>query len=210
MQVLLAQSAAALYEHRPATVACFMAESARQHLPPNLMLAVLQTEGGKMAQFVKNANGTYDMGPFQVNTTWLPELARLTGGRSEDVAKAIAYDGCTNIAVGAWILRRFINEAGGDIWKGVAFYHSHNSSKGLPYAQSVYRRMQNLPDQFSQVFYDAYYPHDAALGVRQAPVSGQVGGTSSQWRAADGTVYQVASAMPSGPVDEIAAMRAGR
>lgn len=122
----------------PPTFECLYQEADRQKIPPELLLAVMRTEGGRMGEFSKNNNGTYDIGPMQINTTWLDRLARQAGSTPQVVASKLAYHGCWNMAVGAWILRSAIDEAPGDVWRGVGYYNSHTPK----YAQAYTRKVQ--------------------------------------------------------------------
>ena len=129
----------------PPTYECLYEESSRQRLPPVLILAVMKTEGGKMGQFQKNAsNGSYDIGPMQVNTIWVKKIAKMTNAPAEKVASALAFNGCWNLAVGAWILRSYINEANGNVWQGVAWYNSHTPKFGTAYAYRVEENLQRI------------------------------------------------------------------
>lgn len=129
---------------RPVTAECLLAEAQRQSLEIVKVLAVLKTEGGRVGQFSPNTDGSYDIGPMQVNTIHLPELAK-TFGRSQDyVARLMAYDGCFNVAVGAWLLRKRTNEANGDFWYGIGRYHSKTTVYSHRYIQKVHAVMQEL------------------------------------------------------------------
>jgi hypothetical protein len=52
-----------------------------------------------------NDNGSYDLGPMQINTIWLPELAQSWGVSESTAYKWVRDDPCTNMGVAAWILR---------------------------------------------------------------------------------------------------------
>lgn len=101
-------------------------------LPTRLLYSVLTVEGGKVGQTVENTNGTYDMGPMQINSIWLDFFSGYV------TREQIIYDGCINVHVGAWILRANINEAGGDFWRGVGNYHSKTPKFHYPYQQRIY------------------------------------------------------------------------
>ncbi len=92
--------------------------------------------GRKLAQ---NFNGTYDLGPMQVNSRWIPELARTWNVDYRTARKAVRDDGCVNVRVAAWILRRKIGEAGGSLYGGIAHYHSATPWRGRRYADSHQR-----------------------------------------------------------------------
>ncbi len=142
------------------TIECIVREAARQHLAPVLLLAVMRTEGGKAGTVSANKNKTHDLGHMQINTLWLPEISRLTGLPSSNVAHVLANHGCSNVATGAWLLRKSINAAG-DTWKGVAWYHSRTPQHGHPYAWRVYRNLEKIMAE------------SAAAAQRTAPPQGQ-------------------------------------
>lgn len=121
----------------PPTMQCLHEEAARQRLPPDLLLAVMRTEGGRMGQFQRNTNASYDIGPLQINTYWLKTLAKKAKTTPRHVALQLAYNGCWNVAVGAWILRQAINETPGDPWRGVGYYNSHNIKYWPAYSRRV-------------------------------------------------------------------------
>ncbi|MDX2027623.1 MAG: lytic transglycosylase domain-containing protein [Alphaproteobacteria bacterium] len=121
--------------------ACLILASNTYQVPPAVMIGIMQVEGGYVGQQVgPNVNGTYDLGPMQVNTRWVPELARIW-----NVSKATAHswvrdDGCVNLHVSAWILKQKITETG-SLYGGIAHYHSATPSKGGPYARKVIAAM---------------------------------------------------------------------
>jgi hypothetical protein len=65
--------------HRPVTRECFLAEAARQELEPWKLLAVMKTEDGRVGMFSRNTNGSYDIGPMQVNTIHLKDMSKVFG-----------------------------------------------------------------------------------------------------------------------------------
>lgn len=130
----------------PPTYECLFEESERQKLPPELLLAVMRTENGKLGQFVKNKNGSYDIGPMQVNTYWLKKLSTMSNSSPIKVAETLANHGCWNMAVGAWILRSALNEAPGDVWKGVGYYNSHTPKFANAYASKVYAQYKKIQE----------------------------------------------------------------
>jgi soluble lytic murein transglycosylase-like protein len=132
-------------------VACFFVEARKQSLPPELLLAVMRTEGGKRGQFVRNRNGSYDIGPMQINTTWLAELARVTGRPVAVVQETLARDVCFNIAAGAWILRLNLNAAGYD-WTAVGRYNSPaNPTTAARYARQVQANLRAISRELAEV-----------------------------------------------------------
>ena len=100
-------------------------------VPAKLIIAILNVERGKVGQSVRNKNGTYDLGPMQVNTRWLPELKSYSITQYD-----IQYNPCINVKVGAWILAKAI-ASDDDFLKGVGNYNSHTSWINKHYSEKV-------------------------------------------------------------------------
>ena len=108
---------------------CSIAAAVKYEVPANIVLAVAEKEGGKPGQWVRNSNGTHDVGPMQFNTAYLRDLARY-GITADDVAAA----GCYSFDLAAWRLRMHIRNDKGDLWTRAANYHSRT-----PHYNAVYR-----------------------------------------------------------------------
>lgn len=125
-------------ETTPVTQECVFKTAEKYQLPPRLLFAVLKVEGGQVGQMRANSNGTYDIGPMQINTWWIQKFAPYVSPTK------ILYNGCVNVQVGAWILKNSILEAGGDFWKGVGYYHSHSPKHHREYQKRVYFAARSL------------------------------------------------------------------
>lgn len=83
---------------------CFNEVAEHYQVPETVLMAVRIQEGGKVGQVVgPNSDGSYDLGPMQINTWWWgdhPRSLHKLGITQESVLN----DFCQNIAVGAWIL----------------------------------------------------------------------------------------------------------
>ena len=101
------------------------------NIPAKLIISVLEIERGKVGQIVQNKNKTYDIGPMQINSSWLPTLARY-GITQHD----LQYNVCKNIEVGGWILSKMIAN-GKDLLSGIGNYHSHTASINKHYGSMV-------------------------------------------------------------------------
>jgi soluble lytic murein transglycosylase-like protein len=123
-----------------AFAACILAASNTYHVPPAVMIGIMQVEGGHVGQQVLNFNGTYDLGPMQVNTIWMPQLARQWHVNVPTAKAWVRDDACTNVYVAAWILKQKIAE-GGSLYNGIAHYHSMTYEKGSHYASQVITAM---------------------------------------------------------------------
>lgn len=62
--------------HLQEKVVCSIAASIKYQIPANVLLAIAEKEGGKPGQWVRNSNGTFDVGAMQFNTTYLKDLSR--------------------------------------------------------------------------------------------------------------------------------------
>ncbi|MCC7305824.1 MAG: lytic transglycosylase domain-containing protein [Alphaproteobacteria bacterium] len=116
--------------------ACLMLASQTYSVPPAVLVGIYKAEGGKVGQEVRNDNGTYDLGPMQINTVWMPDLADRWGVSEPTAKRWVRDDACTNVGVAAWILRTHLNETG-SLSKAIAHYHSRTPKHGDPYKGRV-------------------------------------------------------------------------
>ncbi len=124
---------------------CLYLASQTYHVPPDVIRGVMSVEGGRVGMAVgPNINGTYDLGPMQINTLWVPRLARLWGVGYNTAYHAIRDSGCENIYIGTWILKQKMMETGG-LYNGIAAYHSASRAYGPPYANKVVYAMEHVP-----------------------------------------------------------------
>jgi soluble lytic murein transglycosylase-like protein len=73
-------------------------------VPPTIVMAVYKTENGKVGEKVgPNKNGTYDLGPMQINTWWWNDH-ELSLDELNISQESVLNDFCQNIAVGTYIL----------------------------------------------------------------------------------------------------------
>jgi len=126
---------ATLEPHVRTRVVCGIQAATRFLLPANLVIAVAEQEGGRVGQWVKNKNGTYDVGPMQLNTSYLKTLARF-GISPNDVAA----EGCYPFELAAWRLRRHLDRDAGDIWTRASNYHSRTPSHNARYRTALRAR----------------------------------------------------------------------
>ncbi|MDD2762094.1 MAG: lytic transglycosylase domain-containing protein [Methylomonas sp.] len=121
--------------------ACLMLAAQTYSVPPAVMVGILQVEGGGIGQQVRNTNGSYDLGPMQINTIWVPQLANYWGVDQGTAARWVRDDACTNMGVAAWILRGHMDETG-SLSTAIAHYHSRTPSKGYTYRAKVVEAMR--------------------------------------------------------------------
>jgi soluble lytic murein transglycosylase-like protein len=117
--------------------ACIVLAAETYSVPSAVLLGIYHAEGGKIGEAVgPNNNGTFDLGPMQINTLWLPELAKIWGVSEDTALKWVRDDPCTNAGVAAWILESHLDETG-SLSKAIAHYHSRTPHIGSAYKKRV-------------------------------------------------------------------------
>lgn len=141
--ILLALAAAALPAHAdaappsgPELDRCIAIASESFGVPEIVLRLLLDVEGGTVGQVSWNTNNTYDISAFQVNSSWLPRLARL--GITEE---AVTHDLCVNTAVAAWIFAKEYERLG-HLGRAIAHYHSPTPRHQARYLGLVERAIQ--------------------------------------------------------------------
>ena len=117
-----------------------MLASQTYEVPPAIMVGILQVEGGRVGLESPNTNGTFDLGPMQINTIWVPELADKWGVSEDTARRWIRDDACTNMGVSAWILKTHYQETG-SLSKAIQYYHSRTPKYGNAYRRKVVTAM---------------------------------------------------------------------
>jgi len=97
---------------------CFAAAAERFGIASSLLLAIARQESGfdPLAEG-RNRDGSRDIGIMQINTWWLPRLARY------GLEEKHLWEPCTNVFVGAWILAGNIARYG-YTWDAVGAYNA--------------------------------------------------------------------------------------
>ncbi|MGU7775437.1 transglycosylase SLT domain-containing protein [Burkholderia sp. MR1-5-21] len=151
--------AISLAMHGIARADCLDDAAAFQHVSVSLMRGIAQVESGMNPNAVNtNTNGTTDIGLMQINSTWLPTLAR------EGITQQSLFDPCTNAYVGAWILSQNIRQLGPN-WNAIGAYNSASPDKRLAYARKVYdaiRTMADSPDTPMPILPPSFTPPQQA------------------------------------------------
>jgi hypothetical protein len=111
-------------------IVCSIAASIHYDVPANILLAVAEKEAGNPGQWVRNTNGTHDVGAMQFNTGYLKSLTAQYGITANDVAAA----GCYAYDLAAWRIHGHLTNDTGDIWTRAANYHSRT-----PHYNAIYR-----------------------------------------------------------------------
>ncbi len=121
----------------PLTAVCLAASAHAYHLPEVYLHAILKTEGGQVGQQVRNTNGTYDLGPFQINTVWGPAIGRYWHIPVRYALERVRDDGCANALIASAILKKMLIETKGDFPKAIGYYHSHTAALAASYRTIV-------------------------------------------------------------------------
>lgn len=136
-------------------ITCSIAAAKTYEVPANIMLAVAEKEGGAPGLWVRNVNGTYDIGPMQFNSSYLNELSRYG-----IFAKHVESSGCYPYMLAAWRLRLHIKNDSGDLWTRISNYHSRTPIYNTAYRTDLIVKAGKWADwlEARYVSYDALQP----------------------------------------------------
>ena len=122
---------------------CFEQAGAEFQIDPILLKAIAVHESRlNPATMAGNTNNTVDIGLMGINTVHLRDRDLQTAGYSTQVL----LDPCTNVRVGAWLLRKKITRWG-ETWRAVGAYHSETPEKNQSYQWRVFRVYQGLKEK---------------------------------------------------------------
>ncbi|MFM7698729.1 MAG: lytic transglycosylase domain-containing protein [Limnohabitans sp.] len=110
---------------------CFTEAAKRYNVPQALLVAIAKHEsGGRTTAINHNRNDTRDIGLMQINSAWLPFLAR-HGLKEQDL-----FDPCVNVLIGAWILSNNFVRLGYNT-QGLGAYNAATPWKRERYARQI-------------------------------------------------------------------------
>ena len=119
-------------------LSCWKEAEYKFGVPTKLLHSVAKVETGFNVKSVgRNKNGSYDIGLMQINSSWLPKLAKY------NITEQSLYDPCTNIMVGAWIMSDNIKRLGYN-WNAVGAYNANSLDKRGVYAKKVQKAVAEL------------------------------------------------------------------
>lgn len=125
---------------------CFEQAGAEYKIDPLLLKAIAIHESMLRPGTISgNSNHTYDIGLMGINSVHLRDSNLIRAGYSSDVL----LDPCTNVRVGAWLLRKKI-ERWGETWWAVGAYHSETPERSQPYQWLIFRAYQRLKESLTQ------------------------------------------------------------
>ena len=129
-------------------VVCSIIAAVKYEVPANILLAIAEKEGGKPGQWVRNSNGTHDVGSMQFNTAYLEDLSKY--GITAD---HVAQSGCYAYDLAAWRVRQHIKNDKGDIWTKAANYHSRTPTHNARYRADLIVKAVKWADWLGERFY---------------------------------------------------------
>jgi hypothetical protein len=128
----------------PLTAVCLTAAAHAYQIPEHYLYGILAVEGGRVGESIEDANGTRDLGPFQVNSTWGSAIAQYWHVPHDRALDRVRDDGCANAIVATAILRSYANEARGDIPMAIGLYHSHSPRLAKQYRAKVVSALESM------------------------------------------------------------------
>lgn len=93
-------------------------------------------EGGWIGAAIENRDGSFDLGPLQINSWWVGRIAKIIGRSSYQVRHLLVNDACFNVDAARWIFLSALEETR-DYWKAVGVFHSPTSWRQQRYIRSV-------------------------------------------------------------------------
>jgi hypothetical protein len=157
-------------------IVCSIIAAKKYHIPSNILLAIAEKENGKPGLWVKNANGTHDVGAMQFNTAYLKTLSRY--GVS---AEAVANAGCYAYDLAAWRIHGHLSHDSGDLWTRAANYHSRTPHYNQHYRADLIikaNRWANWLDKFIPTQSATLPSYTVKFEAKQADKSNAVGQAS--------------------------------
>lgn len=117
--------------------ACFEQAAKRYRVPVQILKSISRIEsGGNPAAFHRNSNGSWDIGHMQINSAWLPTLAK------HGITQDHLTNPCVNTHVGAWVLANNFQRLGYG-WNAVGAYNAKSPDKAAAYARKVAENLRN-------------------------------------------------------------------
>jgi soluble lytic murein transglycosylase-like protein len=124
---------------------CFHTASVKYQLDPWLLVAIARVESTMQPDaHRKYDDGSEDIGLMQINSIWLPALAR------HGIERADLFHHCTSIHVAAWILATQLYRYGKS-WHTVGRYHSTTPAKNAAWVARVASRLRAEHPNFARL-----------------------------------------------------------
>ncbi len=125
-------------------LACMALVARVYALPPRVLPSIQAVEGGRPGLVHLNTDGSADLGLMQVNTLWVPVVARALGLAPDAVRTRLTDDGCFSIRIAGAILWEYRRARAGDLMLAIGDYHSHTPPLNRAYQAMVRARAARL------------------------------------------------------------------
>lgn len=111
-------------------------------IPNAALYGIYSVEQGRIGTVSRmNDNGTYDIGPMQINSIWIPKLSEEWGVSEHEAFLMLRDDPCSNVYASGWILQdHLIRE--GDVMTAIGHYHSRTPALAAKYQSKVYKNLE--------------------------------------------------------------------
>jgi hypothetical protein len=101
---------------------CIFAAAKMYTVPPALLLSLISAEGGATGEKTPVADHSQDLGLLQINSSWIPQLAKAWDVSRDMAMHRLRDDSCVNVGIGAWILQSSLISRPGDLHGAIALY----------------------------------------------------------------------------------------
>jgi soluble lytic murein transglycosylase-like protein len=118
-------------------LACMALVASLDRLPPRVLPSIAAVEGGQLGTISRDPDGSEDLGIMQINSSWLPVIARVTHADPTTVRERLLHEACFNISAGGAILRTYLDAEHGDLMQAIGDYHSHTPPLNHTYQLQV-------------------------------------------------------------------------
>jgi len=121
--------------------ACIRRASLGQPWLEKTLWGLRDQEAGWIGAEVRNINGSYDLGPLQINSWWIPRIAALVGRAPVQGRHWLRFDPGFNAEAARWIFLSALR-SNGNYWKAIGVYHSPTTWRQRRYRSSVAQHMR--------------------------------------------------------------------
>lgn len=126
---------------QPSLETCIRVTAAGRPWLEKTLWGLFDQERGWVGAEVANRNGTYDLGPLQVNSSWVSTISARLGKDPHEVHRWLRDDACFSIGVAAWIFLSGYSRSR-DFWQAVGAYHSPTPFRSRRYATAVASKLR--------------------------------------------------------------------
>ncbi len=123
---------------------CMLAAAQLGGFPPRVLPSIQAVEGGRPGLVHMNTDNSADLGLMQVNTLWVPVVAKALHASPAAVFLQLRDNGCFSIRIAASILWEYRRARHGNLMLAIGDYHSHTPPLNEAYQAQVLARAEQL------------------------------------------------------------------